>query len=80
MQDAKNFAPDILMEEKQEQKSGRGVFLGTVHSIKDMEFPHVFILDSGWGRGKDLILTEKERRLFYVGMTQAQKKTLPFGP
>lgn len=66
---AKDFALETLLEEKREHKTGNGVFLGTAHSVKGMEYPFVFILDGGW-KQKDL---EEERRLFYVAMTRAIK-------
>ena len=65
---AKQFALETLLEERQEKRTGTGVFLGTVHSVKGMEFPHVFLLDDGWHQGN----LEEERRLFYVGMTRAE--------
>ena len=72
---AKNFALETLLEERREHKTGNGVFLGTVHSVKGMEFPVVFILDEGWDRGRHSDL-EEERRLYYVGMTR--RKTTCF--
>jgi len=66
------FAFDILAEQRREQRLGQGVFLGTVHSAKGMEFDHVFILDGGWRSDRE---REEERRLYYVGMTRA-KQTL----
>lgn len=70
---ARNFILEILLEEKREAKTGRGVFLGTVHSVKGMEFKYVFILDKGWQNLKSDFETEEERRLYYVGMTRAEK-------
>jgi len=67
---AKDFVLETLLEEKREHKTGNGVFMGTVHSVKGMEFPIVFILDSGW-KHTDI---DEERRLFYVGMTRAKKQ------
>jgi len=48
------------------------VFLSTVHSVKGLEFDHVFILDGGWSKkkGDD---AEEERRLFYVAMSRARE-------
>jgi len=69
---AKNFVLETFFEEKREQKTGNGVFLGTVHSVKGMEFPFVFILDGAWEYNQNEI--EEERRLFYVGMTRAEQK------
>lgn len=51
-----------------------GVFLGTIHSAKGLEFDHVFILDHLNHYDRDTE-EEEERRLFYVGMTRA-KETL----
>jgi len=65
---AKDFALETLLEERQEHRTGGGVFMGTVHSVKGMEFPVVYILDGGW-KHPDI---EEERRLFYVGMTRAK--------
>ena len=66
---AKEFFLELLLEERRDHRLGKGVFLGTVHSVKGMEFPVVFILDGGW-RPQDI---EEERRLFYVGMTRAEQ-------
>ncbi|MCB9495174.1 MAG: RecQ family ATP-dependent DNA helicase [Desulfobacteraceae bacterium] len=68
----KNFFIQAFLEEKRDPKTGNGVFLGTVHSVKGMEFEYVFILDGGWDRGKTSE-SEEETRLFYVGMTRAKK-------
>lgn len=66
---AKAFIMETLLEERREHKTGKGVFMGTVHSVKGMEFPYVFILDGGWTRKNQ----EEERRLYYVGMTRAER-------
>ncbi len=66
---ARDFAVESLIGIKREFKAGEGVFLGTVHSVKGMEFNSVFILDGGW-KSSDI---EEERRLFYVGMTRARE-------
>ncbi|MDD5204547.1 MAG: UvrD-helicase domain-containing protein, partial [Desulfobacterales bacterium] len=64
---------DSLVELKREQSIGNGVFLGTLHGAKGMEFPHVFILDGGWREEVDAQRREEERRVFYVGMTRARQ-------
>jgi len=67
---AKDFVLETLLEERREHKTGNGVFMGTIHSVKGMEFPIVFILDGGW-KSHDM---EEERRLLYVGMTRAKER------
>ena len=51
---------------------GNGVFLSTVHSVKGLEFDHVFILADNWGekQGEEM---EEERRLYYVAMSRARE-------
>jgi ATP-dependent DNA helicase RecQ len=61
---------DYTREMRQQARSG--LYLGTVHSAKGLEFRHVVLLDGGWNRQQQL---EEERRLYYVGMTRA-KETL----
>jgi ATP-dependent DNA helicase RecQ len=51
------------------QQARDGIYLGTVHSAKGLEFPHVTLLDGGWQGDQQ----ESERRLYYVGMTRAEE-------
>lgn len=44
----------------------KGLYIGTVHSSKGLEFKHVFILDGDWEEQ-----SPDKQRLFYVGMTRA---------
>jgi ATP-dependent DNA helicase RecQ len=69
IQRAKDFVLEMLLEERREHMAGKGVLLGTAHSVKGMEFPFVFILDGGWKQTN----IEEERRLFYVAMTRSIK-------
>jgi len=62
---------ETLAEQGKENRLGQGVFLSTIHSVKGMEFKHVFIVDGAWTSPA----TEEQRRLFYVAMTRA-KETL----
>jgi ATP-dependent DNA helicase RecQ len=65
------FLYETLSEQRREHRLGDGVFLCTVHSVKGMEFSHVFILDGGW----KIPANEEQTRLYYVAMTRA-KETL----
>jgi len=49
----------------------KGLYLGTVHSAKGLEFRHVVVLDGGWPTLPDTL--NEERRLYYVGMTRAEQ-------
>lgn len=60
---------DYVQEIRQQPKSG--LYLGSVHSAKGLEFRHVVLLDGGWNTDKEDI--DAERRLYYVGMTRAEQ-------
>ena len=60
---------DYARELRQQPK--RGLYLGTVHSAKGLEFRHVVVLDGGWSAQPDSL--SDERRLYYVGMTRAEQ-------
>jgi ATP-dependent DNA helicase RecQ len=64
------FCWETLAEQRRERSIGSGVLLSTLHGAKGLEFPHVLIVDGGWGRN---FADEDERRLFYVGMTRARE-------
>ena len=64
---------ESLAEKRRERRLGSGVFLGTAHGVKGMEFDHVLILDGGWDRDCRGARAEEERRLFYVAMTRARE-------
>lgn len=53
------------------RQAGNGLYLGTVHSAKGLEFRHVVLLDGGWVDKQETL--EEERRLYYVGMTRAEQ-------
>ena len=61
------------------EKKSRGVTMMTFHKSKGLKFPVVFLagLDSNYFPSPRAVQegkTEEERRLFYVGMTRAQKR------
>lgn len=60
---------DYARELRQQPK--QGLYVGTVHSAKGLEFRHVVLLDGGWPTGTDTL--NDERRLYYVGMTRAEQ-------
>lgn len=60
---------DYARELRQQPKEG--LYLGTVHSAKGLEFRHVVLLDGGWSTQVDTLADE--RRLYYVGMTRAEQ-------
>ena len=62
---------EALAEQGRSQHLGHGVLLGTLHSAKGLEFPHVFLLDAGHSVGQ--ADRDAERRLLYVGMTRAMR-------
>ena len=51
------------------EKPAEGLYIGTVHSAKGLEFAHVVLLDGDWVNHPPSL--EDERRLYYVGMTRA---------
>ena len=64
---------DAVSDERRSHAIGVGVSLGTLHSAKGLEFPHVFVLPTALRRGEND--PESERRLLYVASTRA-KETL----
>jgi ATP-dependent DNA helicase RecQ len=70
---ASDFLHDALGERRREPAAGEGVYLGTVHGAKGLEFSHVVIADGGWTPREPGWDEEAERRLYYVGMTRASR-------
>jgi ATP-dependent DNA helicase RecQ len=62
---------EALSDQNRAKNLGNGVFLSTVHSVKGLEFDHVFIL--GDWPVKEGAEAEEERRLYYVGMSRARQ-------
>ena len=63
---------ESLADQHRSRHLGNGIFLSTIHSVKGLEFDHVFVLGGSWreATGPEL---EEERRLFYVAMTRARE-------
>lgn len=53
------------------QQTRPGLFLGTVHAAKGLEFRHVVLLDGNWDGSAGH--QDETRRLYYVGMTRAEE-------
>ncbi|WP_051310034.1 RecQ family ATP-dependent DNA helicase [Desulfogranum japonicum] len=63
---------ESLADQHRARGLGNGIFLSTVHSVKGLEFDHVFVLGGSWPQGDKQAL-EEERRLYYVAMTRARQ-------
>lgn len=63
---------ETLTEQRRSGNLGNGIFLSTVHSVKGLEFDHVFVVGDSWQQklGAEL---EEERRLYYVSMSRARE-------
>ncbi len=70
---------EALSDQGRSKNLSDGIFLSTVHSIKGLEFDHVFLLGNGWQK-KQGVEMEEERRLYYVGMSRARQTLHLFNP
>lgn len=83
--DFKSFYSYLIGYEKflSKNTTDERVLLGTLHSVKGMEFDNVIIVnvfDGSIPHEKSLQDIEAERRLFYVGVTRSRKNLLVIYP
>ena len=67
-----NYFYETLIDQHRSRSLVNGIFLSTVHSVKGLEFDHIFILDGNW-KNKSGPEMEEERRLYYVAMSRARE-------
>lgn len=67
-----DYLYEALSDQSRRRNLGNGVFLSTVHSVKGMEFDHVFMLGENWQETHEKEI-EDARRLYYVGMSRARE-------
>ena len=63
---------EALSDQTKSKNIGNGLFLSTAHSVKGLEFDHVFILGDNWGKCQGPAI-EDDRRLYYVSMSRARE-------
>jgi len=63
---------ETLSDQGRSRNLGNGIFLSTVHSVKGLEFDHVFLLGDSWKVLPESQM-EEERRLYYVAMSRARE-------
>ncbi|SHJ70235.1 DNA helicase-2 / ATP-dependent DNA helicase PcrA [Hathewaya proteolytica DSM 3090] len=76
IQHIESVKKDAEIKKENRKKIEEAVLLSTIHGVKGMEFPHVFIVNCNeeilpygqCGAQSDL---EEERRIFYVGITRS---------
>jgi len=66
-----DYLYEALSDQSRSRNLGNGVFLSTVHSVKGLEFDHVFMLGENWQETHEKEI-EEARRLYYVGMSRAR--------
>jgi superfamily I DNA/RNA helicase len=83
MENPEDLLVKVQTMEREEQATGEGIYVGTMHSAKGREWDHVAIADASQAiipagsKGDDL---EDQRRLFYVAMTRARESLLISAP
>lgn len=74
MKDAVNHIIDRY--EGDEEDPGTDVYIGTVHSVKGLEFDNVYVLGVGGETFK--LFDEQNKNLYYVAITRAKKHLVVF--
>ncbi len=68
-----NHLYETLTAQRRELSHGKGLFLGTVHAAKGLEFDHVVVPGSNWTPDRHHSEEEARRRTCYVAMTRARQ-------
>lgn len=74
MKDAVNHIKDVYVGT--EDDPGTDVYIGTIHSVKGLEFDNVYVL--GVGDQTFLMNTEENKNLYYVAITRAKDHLVVF--
>jgi len=77
LDDLQNYLWSLIHEERYTPRLSEGLYLGTVHSAKGLEFSGVCVLGGDWKPNSNETL-DQVRRLYYVAMTRAERELVLF--
>jgi len=77
LDDLQNYLWSLIHEERFTPRQSNGLYLGTVHSAKGLEFAGVCVLGGDW-QASTRETMDQVRRLYYVAMTRAERELALF--